>query len=57
MHYAMKYHLPISFRLYKEGNTHDLYGYCVYIHPDTKELRIQRKIVPLNIFSLMKLSM
>ncbi|YCI78704.1 YolD-like family protein [Bacillus sp. R1-10] len=43
IHYAMEYHLPISFRLYNEGNPQDLYGYCVYIHPVTKELRIQKK--------------
>ncbi|MGG0413685.1 YolD-like family protein [Peribacillus simplex] len=44
IHYAMEYHLPIRFRLQNEGNPHDLSGYCVYIHPVTKELRIQ--IVP-----------
>ncbi|MBL3644047.1 YolD-like family protein [Bacillus sp. RHFB] len=43
IHYAMEYHLPISFRLHNEGNPHELYGHCVYIHPITKELRIQKK--------------
>ncbi|MDP1421058.1 YolD-like family protein [Peribacillus simplex] len=43
IHYALEYHLPIRFRLHNEGNPHDLSGYCVYIHPVTKELRIQKK--------------
>ncbi|MGE6611856.1 YolD-like family protein [Peribacillus sp. NPDC076916] len=43
IHYAMEYHLPIRFRLHKEGNSQELHGYCVYIHPFTKELRIQKK--------------
>ncbi|MEW5549139.1 YolD-like family protein [Peribacillus frigoritolerans] len=43
IHYAIEYHLPISFRLHNEGNPHELYGHCVYIHPFTKELRIQKK--------------
>jgi hypothetical protein len=37
IHYAMEYHLPIRFKLHNEGNP------CVYIHPVTKELRIQKK--------------
>ncbi|MFF2457638.1 YolD-like family protein [Peribacillus simplex] len=43
IHYAMEYHLPISFTLHNEGNLKELNGYCVYIHPVTKELRIQKK--------------
>ncbi|WHY95444.1 YolD-like family protein [Peribacillus simplex] len=43
IHYAMEYHLPISFRLHNKGYPHELYGHCVYIHPFTKELRIQKK--------------
>ncbi|MGE6614071.1 YolD-like family protein [Peribacillus sp. NPDC076916] len=39
----MEYHLPIRFSLHNEGNPKELHGYCVYIHPDTKELRIQKK--------------
>lgn len=41
IHYAMEYHLPIRFRLHNEGNPIDLHGFCVYIHPITRELRIQ----------------
>ncbi|MEJ9231801.1 YolD-like family protein [Peribacillus butanolivorans] len=41
IHYAMVYHL--RFRLHNEGNPIELHGYCVYIHPVTKELRIQTK--------------
>ncbi|MGE7766680.1 YolD-like family protein [Peribacillus sp. NPDC096540] len=43
IHYAMEYHLPVCFRLHNKGNPHELYGHCVYIHPVTKELRIQKK--------------
>ncbi|WP_336863690.1 YolD-like family protein [Peribacillus frigoritolerans] len=43
IHYAMEYHLPIRFRLHNDGDPHELYGHCVYIHPVTKELRIQKK--------------
>ncbi|MEC0271934.1 YolD-like family protein [Peribacillus frigoritolerans] len=43
IHYAMEYHLPIRFSLHNKGNPHELYGHCVYIHPITKELRIQKK--------------
>ncbi|MFE4814635.1 YolD-like family protein [Peribacillus simplex] len=43
IHYAMEYHLPISFILHNDGNPKELHGYCVYIHPVTKELRIQKK--------------
>ncbi|PJN91313.1 YolD-like family protein [Bacillus sp. mrc49] len=43
IHYAMEYHLPINFTIHNEGNPHELYGYCVYIHPITNELRIQKK--------------
>ncbi|MCK2021216.1 YolD-like family protein [Peribacillus frigoritolerans] len=43
IHYAMEYHLPISFRLHNEGNPIELHGYCVYIDPVTKELSIQKK--------------
>ncbi|ULM98822.1 YolD-like family protein [Peribacillus frigoritolerans] len=43
IHYAMEYHLPISFKLHNKGNPYELYGHCVYIHPYTKELRIQKK--------------
>ncbi|MET1176939.1 YolD-like family protein [Peribacillus simplex] len=43
IHYAMEYHLPISFILHNGGNPKELHGYCVYIHPVTKELRIQKK--------------
>jgi hypothetical protein len=43
IHYAMEYHLSISFTLHNEGNSKELHGYCVYIHPVTKELRIQKK--------------
>ncbi|MEW5592072.1 YolD-like family protein [Peribacillus frigoritolerans] len=43
IHYAMEYHLPISFTLHNVGNPKELHGYCVYIHPVTKELRIQNK--------------
>ncbi|MFB5936280.1 YolD-like family protein [Peribacillus frigoritolerans] len=43
IHYAMEYHLPIRFRLHNEGNPQELHGYCVYIHPVTRELRIQKK--------------
>ncbi|MFJ7471102.1 YolD-like family protein [Peribacillus frigoritolerans] len=43
IHYAMEYHLPIRFRLHNEGKPQELHGYCVYIHPVTKELRIQKK--------------
>ncbi|MFE4076983.1 YolD-like family protein [Peribacillus sp. YIM B13477] len=43
IHYAMEYHLPISFRLHNDGNPIDLHGYCVYIDPVTKELSIQKK--------------
>lgn len=43
IHYAMEYHLPIRFKLHNEGNPHELYGHCVYIHPVSKEVRIQRK--------------
>ncbi|MGE7762106.1 YolD-like family protein [Peribacillus sp. NPDC097895] len=32
IHYALEYHLPISFKLHNEGKPHDLHGYCVYIH-------------------------
>ncbi|PEZ76221.1 YolD-like family protein [Bacillus sp. AFS017274] len=52
IHYVMEYHLPISFTLHNEGNSKELHGYCVYIHPVTKELRSRRKIVPLSIFNL-----
>ncbi|CAN7661725.1 YolD-like family protein [Peribacillus frigoritolerans] len=43
IHYAMEYHLPISFRLHNDGNPIELHGYCVYIDPVTKELSIQKK--------------
>ncbi|WP_141995110.1 YolD-like family protein [Bacillus sp. B4EP4a] len=43
IHYAMEYHLRLSFSLHNEGSPYDLHGYCVYIHPVTKELRIQKK--------------
>ncbi|MGG0284140.1 YolD-like family protein [Peribacillus butanolivorans] len=43
IHYAMEYHLPIRFKLHNEGNSYELQGYCVYIHPITRELRIQKK--------------
>ena len=43
IHYAMECHLPIRFRLHNNGNPHELYGHCVYIHPVMKELRIQKK--------------
>ncbi len=43
IHYAMEYHLPISFRLDNEGNSKEWHGYCVYIHPVTKELGVQMK--------------
>ncbi|MDM5304312.1 YolD-like family protein [Peribacillus frigoritolerans] len=43
IHYAMEYHLPISFRLHNEGNPIELHGYCVYIDPVTKKLNIQKK--------------
>ncbi|MFI8496485.1 YolD-like family protein [Peribacillus butanolivorans] len=41
--YAMEYHLHIIFILHNEGNPQELHGHCVYIHPVTKELRIQKK--------------
>ncbi|QNK46473.1 YolD-like family protein [Brevibacterium sp. PAMC23299] len=40
---SMEYHLPISFTLHNDGNSKELHGYCVYIQPITKELRIQKK--------------
>ncbi|MGE6611858.1 YolD-like family protein [Peribacillus sp. NPDC076916] len=43
IHYAMEFHLTIRFTLHNEGNPQELRGYCVYIHPFTKELRIQKK--------------
>ena len=43
IHYAMEYHLPISFTLHNAGNQQELHGYCVYIQPVMKELRIQKK--------------
>ncbi|MFE3976583.1 MULTISPECIES: YolD-like family protein [unclassified Peribacillus] len=43
IHYAMEYHLPIRFKVRNEGNSKELYEYCVFIHPVTKELRIQKK--------------
>ncbi|MGM1034817.1 MAG: YolD-like family protein [Bacillota bacterium] len=43
IHYAMEYHLPISFRLHNGENPIELHGYCVYIDPVTKELSIQKK--------------
>lgn len=43
IHYAMEYHLPIRFRLHNDGDPHELYGHCVYIHPVTKQLRIEKK--------------
>ncbi|ASS96643.1 YolD-like family protein [Peribacillus simplex] len=43
IHYAMEYHLRLSFTLHNEESPYDLHGYCVYIHPVTKELRIQKK--------------
>ncbi|MEY8189524.1 YolD-like family protein [Peribacillus simplex] len=33
----------MPFRLQNEGNPQELQGYCSYIHPVTKELRIQKK--------------
>ncbi|MGG0789871.1 YolD-like family protein [Peribacillus simplex] len=43
IHYAMEYHLPITFTLHNGGHPQELHGYCVYIQPVTKELRIQKK--------------
>ncbi|SIR50706.1 hypothetical protein SAMN05878482_10469 [Peribacillus simplex] len=34
-----------------EGNSKDLQGYCVYIHPVTNYV-FKKKIVPFSIFSL-----
>ena len=42
IHYAMEYHLPIRFSLHKQENPQELHGDCVYIHPVTRELRIQK---------------
>lgn len=55
IYYSMEYHLPIRFRLLNQGNLIDLHGFCVYIHPVTKELRNRRIIVPMRKFGLMKL--
>ncbi|WP_440970768.1 YolD-like family protein [Peribacillus frigoritolerans] len=43
IHYAMEFHLPITFTLHNEGNPQEMHGYCVYIQPVTKELHIQKK--------------
>ncbi|MFF2587121.1 YolD-like family protein [Peribacillus butanolivorans] len=43
IHYSMENHLPIKFQLYNDGFPRELQGYCVYIHPIIKELRVQKK--------------
>ncbi|MFJ5749647.1 YolD-like family protein [Peribacillus frigoritolerans] len=32
----------MTFTLHNEGNPQEMHGYCVYIQPVTKELRIQK---------------
>ncbi|MEY8189540.1 YolD-like family protein [Peribacillus simplex] len=56
IHYAMEYHLPIRFRLHNEGNPQELQIVCTYIL-SRKSYEFRRKIVPLSIFSLMRLLM
>jgi hypothetical protein len=42
--YAFKRKMvPLRLRLHNEGHPQELHGHCVYIHPVTKELRIQKK--------------
>jgi len=55
IHYAMEYHLPIIFILHNEGKPHELYGHCVSFILLRKSYVSRRKIVPLSIFSLMRL--
>ncbi|SIS01632.1 YolD-like protein [Peribacillus simplex] len=57
IHYAMEYHLPIRFSLLNEGNPQELHGYVCTFILSRKIYEFRRMIVPLSIFSLMRLLM